>query len=68
MHRLLEAVHVLYTHTLFYFAQVHGNLGDSELSSKNVERTLQRQLDFESSVPYRERARKVRPWVKPAVA
>ena len=23
----LEAVHSLYTHTLFYFAQVYGNLG-----------------------------------------
>ncbi len=24
-----EAVHALYTHTLFYFAQVYGNLGDT---------------------------------------
>lgn len=42
----LEAVHALFTHTLFYCAQSFGNLGRPDKSARYVEATLQRQLDL----------------------
>jgi hypothetical protein len=35
----------LYTHSLFYFAQIYGKLGDKQKSAFYVQLTLQRQMD-----------------------
>ncbi|XP_069117870.1 KIF-binding protein-like [Argopecten irradians] len=41
-----------YTHTLYYMAQVHAKLGDSEKSAQYCQTTLQRQLDSQTYDPY----------------
>jgi hypothetical protein len=45
--KLLASADSLYTHTLFYLAQVHGHLGSSALTHRYIETTLQRQLNEE---------------------
>jgi hypothetical protein len=51
-----EAVHSLYSHTLFYFAQVWGNLGFAAKSARYIEATLQRQLDLGEALASRDSA------------
>jgi hypothetical protein len=41
---LLVSLDALYTHTLFYLAQVHGHLGQQALAHRYIEATLARQL------------------------
>ncbi|XP_071787845.1 KIF-binding protein-like [Asterias amurensis] len=40
-----------YTHTLYYLAQVYGNLGDSEKSASHCHETLKRQLETSQYEP-----------------
>ena len=46
----VQCVHALFTHTLFYYAQVYGSLGYSAKSAKYVELTLSRQLLLSAAV------------------
>jgi hypothetical protein len=39
----------LYTHSLFYMAQIHGKLGNKEQSAYYCQLTLQRQLEFSNT-------------------